>query len=126
LHLRCASQVLYSLKTFNVNDPDELYRILEDYPWEKLVSPDGYISITSTVDHPSIRTPLYTNVRVKDAIADRLRRIAGRRPDAGPALDKMVVHLYWKDTDAEIFIDTSGETLAKHGYRKIPGKAPML
>ena len=27
---------------------------------------------------------------------------------------------------AEIFIDTSGETLSKHGYRKIPGKAPML
>jgi putative N6-adenine-specific DNA methylase len=27
---------------------------------------------------------------------------------------------------AEIFIDTSGETLAKHGYRKIPGHAPML
>ncbi|MGN6248484.1 MAG: THUMP domain-containing class I SAM-dependent RNA methyltransferase, partial [Ginsengibacter sp.] len=25
-----------------------------------------------------------------------------------------------------IFIDTSGETLSKHGYRKIPGKAPMI
>ncbi|MEO8820347.1 MAG: class I SAM-dependent RNA methyltransferase, partial [Ginsengibacter sp.] len=25
-----------------------------------------------------------------------------------------------------IFIDTSGETLSKHGYRKIPGKAPMM
>jgi 23S rRNA G2445 N2-methylase RlmL len=23
-------------------------------------------------------------------------------------------------------LDTSGETLSKHGYRKIPGKAPML
>jgi putative N6-adenine-specific DNA methylase len=34
--------------------------------------------------------------------------------------------LYWKDDRAEIFLDTSGETLAKHGYRKIPGKAPML
>jgi 23S rRNA G2445 N2-methylase RlmL len=126
LNLRCASQVLYSLKTFQVNHPDELYRILEDYPWEKLVSPDGYVSVTSTVDHPTIRTPLFTNVKVKDAIADRMRRISGRRPDAGPNLDRMVVHLYWKDQDAEIFIDTSGETLAKHGYRKIPGKAPML
>ena len=25
-----------------------------------------------------------------------------------------------------VFLDTSGETLAKHSYRKIPGKAPML
>jgi putative N6-adenine-specific DNA methylase len=34
--------------------------------------------------------------------------------------------LFWKEENAEIFVDTSGETLAKHGYRKIPGKAPML
>jgi 23S rRNA G2445 N2-methylase RlmL len=126
LNLRCASQVHYSLKTFQVDDPDQLYRVLEDYPWEKIISPDGYISVTSTVDHPSIRTPLFTNVKVKDAVADRMRRISGRRPDAGSNMDRMVLHLYWKDTDAEIFIDTSGETLAKHGYRKIPGKAPML
>ena len=26
----------------------------------------------------------------------------------------------------KFFVDTSGETLSKHGYRKIPGKAPML
>jgi putative N6-adenine-specific DNA methylase len=25
-----------------------------------------------------------------------------------------------------VFIDTTGETLAKHGYRKLPGQAPML
>jgi 23S rRNA G2445 N2-methylase RlmL len=37
-----------------------------------------------------------------------------------------VIHLYWKEELAEIFIDTSGQTLSKHGYRKIPGKAPML
>ena len=36
------------------------------------------------------------------------------------------MHLYWQDDKADIFVDTSGETLAKHSYRKIPGKAPML
>jgi putative N6-adenine-specific DNA methylase len=34
--------------------------------------------------------------------------------------------LYWKESDAALFLDTSAETLSKHGYRKIPGKAPML
>jgi putative N6-adenine-specific DNA methylase len=37
-----------------------------------------------------------------------------------------LVHLYWQESEADIFLDTSGETLAKHSYRKIPGKAPML
>lgn len=126
LSLRCASQVLYSLHSFQAADPDQLYRVLSEYPWEKIISPDGYISITSTVDNPTIRTPLFANVKVKDAIADRIRQVTGRRPNAGPELNSMVVHLYWKENEAEIFVDTSGETLAKHGYRKIPGKAPML
>jgi putative N6-adenine-specific DNA methylase len=34
--------------------------------------------------------------------------------------------LFWKEENAEVFVDTSGQTLAKHGYRKIPGPAPML
>ena len=36
------------------------------------------------------------------------------------------MYLFWKHEEAEVFLDTSGETLAKHGYRKLPGKAPML
>jgi putative N6-adenine-specific DNA methylase len=66
------------------------------------------------------------NVKVKDAIVDRIRSKTGSRPDSGSSLDKIVIHLFWRDNHAEIFLDTSGETLAKHGYRKIPGKAPML
>jgi putative N6-adenine-specific DNA methylase len=69
---------------------------------------------------------MFASVKVKDAIVDRIRDKTGKRPDTGPTLEGTVVYLFWKDEDAEIFIDTSGETLAKHGYRKIPGKAPML
>jgi putative N6-adenine-specific DNA methylase len=37
-----------------------------------------------------------------------------------------VIHLFWKNEAAELFVDTSGNSLARHGYRKIPGRAPML
>ena len=126
LSLRCASQVLYSLKEFGANKPEEVYMQLVAYPWETLIAKDGYFSVTSTVDHFTVNNNLFVNVKVKDAIADRIRRHAGERPNSGPDLDKTVVHLYWKEERAEVFFDTSGHTLAKHGYRKIPGKAPML
>ena len=126
LNLRCASQVLYSVKEFKANGPNEVYDALSTIEWEKIISSDGYFSVTSNVDHPSIRTSLFANVKVKDAIVDRLREKTGGRPNSGPELDKTVIHLFWRDELAEVFIDTSGETLAKHGYRKIPGKAPML
>jgi 23S rRNA G2445 N2-methylase RlmL len=126
LNLRCASQVLYSLKEFTADSPDDVYNALVKMPWERIFRQDGYFSVTSNVDHPSIRTSMFANVKVKDAIVDRMRQQTGGRPDSGPEKDSTVIHLYWKDNLAEIFADTSGDTLAKHGYRKIPGKAPML
>lgn len=126
LTLRCASQVMYSLRRFRCEDPDDLYRSITDIPWETLIASGGYFTVNSNVVHPSIRSGMFANVKVKDAIVDRMRKATGERPDSGPELRGTVVYLFWRNEDAEIFIDTSGETLAKHGYRKIPGKAPMV
>lgn len=126
LNLRCASQVLYSLKAFEAQDPDEVYEHLVNYPWEEILPNDGYFSITSNVSNDSINNSMFANLRVKDAIIDRLRDKRGTRPSTGSELRGAVVHLYWKDEQAEIFIDTSGDSLSRHGYRKIPGQAPML
>jgi len=126
LNLRCASQVLYLLKGFTAANPQELYDNLVEIEWENLIDFTGYFSVTSNVNNEHILTPLYANVKVKDAIVDRIKAKKGIRPNSGPDQNKAVVHLYWQDDQAEIFIDTSGETLAKHSYRKIPGKAPML
>ena len=126
LHLRCASQVLYSIKEFESENPARLYKELLEIEWENLIDFSGYFSVTSNVDNETITTPLFANLKVKDAIVDRIKDKKGIRPNSGSDGNKTVVNLYWKGNTAEIFIDTSGETLAKHGYRKIPGKAPML
>jgi putative N6-adenine-specific DNA methylase len=126
LNLRCASQVLYLLKSFTAANPQQLYEQLVAIEWENLIDFTGYFSVTSNVNNEHITTPLFANVKVKDAIVDRIKDKKGIRPNSGPEQNKMVVHLYWQDDKAEVFLDTSGETLAKHSYRKIPGKAPML
>jgi len=126
LNLRCASQILYAIKSFKAVTPDDLYNEIAAIEWEELIDFSGYFSVTSNVDNPNITTPLFANLKVKDAIVDRMKEKKGIRPNSGSDANKTVVHLYWKDADADVFMDTSGETLAKHGYRKIPGKAPML
>jgi len=126
LNLRCASQVLYLIKSFTAADPQQLYDELVKIEWENLIDFAGYFSVSSNVNNEHILTPLYANVKVKDAIADRIKSIKGIRPNSGAEVNKTLIHLYWQDSEADIFLDTSGETLAKHSYRKIPGKAPML
>ncbi len=126
LNLRCASQVLYSVASFEARNPGELYNRLMEIEWENLIAFDGYFSVTSNVNNEYITTPLFANVKVKDAVVDRIKDKKGIRPNSGPEWNKTVLHLYWQENQADIFLDTSGETLSKHGYRKIPGKAPML
>lgn len=126
LNLRCASQVLYSIKTFKAADADAVYDNVVGYPWESILPDEGYFSITSHVNNPTINNNLFANLRVKDGIVDRLREKTGKRPSTGSELSGAVIHLFWKDEDAELFVDTSGDSLARHGYRKIPGRAPML
>lgn len=126
LNLRCASQILYSIKAFEAKNADDLYQAVSSISWEDFIDFNGYVSITSNVNNDTITTPLFANLKVKDAIADRIKARKGLRPNSGPELNKTVIHLFWQENQAEIYFDTSGETLAKHGYRKHPGKAPML
>lgn len=126
LGLRCGGQVLYSLGRYLAPDADAMYKHAKTVSWEKIIPADGYFSITSFVRNDTITNQLFANVRLKDAIADRFRELTGSRPDSGPALSAVVINLHWVGNEAEFFLDTSGETLMKHSYRKIPGKAPML
>lgn len=126
LHLRTASHVLYELKSFYLRNADDIYRRFKAIPWEEYLDVDGYFSVNSVAENESITTPLIVNVKVKDAIVDRFRELKGRRPDSGSDFDGLVIQVYWKETQAVVYLNTSGETLAKHGYRKIPGKAPMM
>lgn len=126
LNLRCASQVLYSLQRFTAVNADEIYKNVLAYPWENILPEGEYFSVTSNVNNPTINNSMFANLRVKDAVVDRLREKRGARPSTGSDLTGAVIHLFWKNEKAELFLDTSGDSLGRHGYRKIPGQAPML
>jgi 23S rRNA G2445 N2-methylase RlmL len=125
LLLRTAHRVLFLIKDFTAESAEALYREVEKIPWENYIDMNGYICVTSSVDNPVIRDSRYANVKCKDAIVDRIRERRGRRPDSGPAQDKTVVNLYWKQSNCSLYFDTTGEPLSRRGYRKIPMAAPM-
>jgi putative N6-adenine-specific DNA methylase len=125
LHLRTAHRVLLQLRRFRAAHPNQLYRQLHKIKWEDYIPADAYFSVGSYVKNPNIRDTRFANLRVKDAIVDRLQQKYGRRPDSGPRQDRIVVFLHWRDEEAGIFLDTSGETIARHAYRRVTVEAPM-
>ena len=125
LFLRTGNRVLLELDRFTTLEPDELYRKLNALPWEDILPVDGYFTVTSFVQTPAIRDARFANVKCKDAIVDRIRALRGQRPDSGNDRAGAVVFLYWNRDNVRIYLDTSGESLSRRGYRKIPMKAPM-
>jgi putative N6-adenine-specific DNA methylase len=100
LNLRCASQVLLSIKQFYYDHPEDLYDELVNIEWDTIIDVDTYFSITSNVFHDSINNGMYANVKVKDAIVDYFLQKVNTRPSTGPLQDKAVLHLHWKNQDA--------------------------
>lgn len=125
LHLRTAHRVLYELRRFKAENPDELYAELVTLPWEELIAEDGYLSVVSSVDNPTIRDARFANLRVKDAVVDRIGQRCSRRPDSGPDRNGVVLSLHWQGRTASISLDTTGDPLSNRGYRTIPHTAPM-
>ncbi len=125
LFLRTGHSVLFQVKEFKAKTPEDLYTEIKKIAWEEIIDLNGYFSVTSFTDNAEILDSRFPNLKCKDAIADRFVATKGARPNSGPDRTKTVINLHWRNDIASVYIDTSGETIAKHGYRKIPFKAPL-
>lgn len=125
LSLRTAHRVHYLVDDFRAENADEMYRQVNQLPWEDYIETHGYVSITSFIDNPTIDNTQFANLRCKDAVVDRIRENKGSRPDSGPNLNGTVLFLFWRNTNCRIFVDASGESLSRRGYRSQSHTAPL-
>ena len=125
LQLRTAYNVLWLLKKFKCRSPKELYREVSSLPWEDMISSEEYLSVVARVDTPTIDNSMFAGLKVKDAIVDRIMEKTGVRPNSGSERDNLVYHLYWKDDNCWLYMNSSGNKLSDRGYRKMPHLAPL-
>jgi putative N6-adenine-specific DNA methylase len=123
--LRTAFSVLYLLREFRCGSTEALYKQISMVPWEKIISPQEQLCVRSRVDTYTVNNSMYPNMKVKDAIVDRIQRKLGNRPDSGKDRGGVVVNLFWKKDKAWVYLNTSGLKLSDRNYRKMPHKAPL-
>ncbi len=125
LHSRLATRILVQVAHGPVAVEDDLLRLAYDTPWEHWFGAEQ----TLRVDTSAIRSPMqslqYCNLRTKDGICDRLRDREGERPDIDTVRPDARVHVFLDETTATLYIDTSGESLFKRGWRFDKGEAPL-
>lgn len=125
LELRTGHRVLMQVAEIRARDATALYNGIVKLPWDEWLHATGNLCITSSVENETIRDGRFASLKCKDAIVDKLVQTLGERPDSGPERDGMVVHLHWSGEFATVYLDTSGDSLPRRGYRHIPLDAPM-
>jgi len=125
LCLRTAYNVLYLLREFRCGSDEALYKQVGHIAWENIIPPNEYVCVLSQVDTHSINNSMYPNLKVKDAVVDRMQRKTGSRPDSGPQRHGVVVNLFWKKDKAWIYLNSSGVKISDRNYRKMPHQAPL-
>ena len=125
LWLRTAHRVLVPVARAEAKTLEHLYAHAAAVPWENWLPADGFFTVHGAVRNDTIRDTRLPMLRVKDAIADRLRNVHGRRPDSGGGFSGAAVFVLWRERDLRLFIDTTGDSLSRRGYRLWPGSAPL-
>ncbi|MFW8565750.1 THUMP domain-containing class I SAM-dependent RNA methyltransferase [Orrella sp. 11846] len=122
---RIATRILVQVAHAPVRYESDITRLTLATPWENWFGPDH----TLRVDTSAIRSPMkslqFCNLLVKDGICDRLRDREGARPSIDTVRPDARVHLFLSETTATLYLDTSGESLFKRGWRFNKGEAPI-
>ena len=122
---RLATRILVQLSHATVNSEDDLRALALDTGWEQWMGPDQ----TLRVDTSAIRSPMqslqYCNLLVKDSVCDRLRDKEGERPSVDTVRPDVRVHTFLSADSATLYLDTSGESLFKRGWRFDKTEAPI-
>ncbi|UYO94845.1 THUMP domain-containing class I SAM-dependent RNA methyltransferase [Pollutimonas sp. M17] len=125
LYSRLATRILVQVAHGPVRHEDDILELAQDTPWERWFGAEQ----TLRVDTSAIRSPMqslqYCNLRAKDGICDRLRDREGERPSIDTVRPDARVHLFLDEDSATLYLDTSGESLFKRGWRLEKGEAPL-
>lgn len=125
MYSRIATRILVQIAHAPVQDPDDIYALAFDTDWEKWFGPKDRLRVDTSAVRSPMKSLQYCNLLVKDAICDRLRQREGARPDVDTVRPDAKVHLFLDEHTATLYLDTSGESLFKRGWRHDKGQAPL-
>lgn len=125
LSCRTAIRVLLPIHRFSAKNEKQLYAGIRDVDWQRYLRAGGSLAIDPIVRNSFCTHSLFAAQLVKDAIVDQIREKTGQRPSVDLKNPDLRIGLYLNENQATIYLDASGDSLHKRGYRKHTGKAPL-
>jgi len=125
LYSRLATRILVQVSQRPVSRENDIYELALDTPWEDWFGAEQTLRVDTSAIHSPMKSLQFCNLRAKDGICDRLREREGARPDIDTVRPDARVHLFLTEDSGTLYLDTSGESLFKRGWRLDKGEAPL-
>jgi putative N6-adenine-specific DNA methylase len=125
LESRLAQRVLAEVAAGPYQSEDDLYALARSVDWMQWITPEHTLRVDTTAQRSPLRSLNFAALRVKDAVCDMLREATGERPNVDTQHPDLQLVLHLGETHASLYVDTSGESLFKRGWREDKGDAPL-
>ena len=126
---RVASRVLMLIKRKNINAEydvaEQLYGLAKSVDWTQQFSLEQTFAIRLSVDKRVAVSQQFAMLRIKDAIADTFNEVYDSRPNVDSKNPDFSVFATVNDKQAELYLDLSGTSLHRRGYRVAMTEAPL-
>ncbi len=113
---RLAGRVTLTVARVNAGDAELLYAGAYAVPWEDVLAPGASLAVRARGTNAALRNSHFTELKLKDAVCDRLLARRGERPEVAPHGADAVIEARVREGRATLSLDLSGESLHRRAY----------
>ncbi len=121
---RCAGRVLLPLAHGEITQTADYYDLAMSVEWTQHFDVACTFAIAVTAQRSAENT-LFIAQTLKDAVVDQFRDRIGQRPTVSKDQPDIRIHAHLDQTELTLYLDLSGESLHRRGYRIEQGIAPL-
>ena len=125
LHSRTGMRLLKSIFSFNLQQPQDLYKSIYNLDWVKFIDVSKTFSIKTKLKSNLFNNASSVSLKIKDAIVDNIRKKKGKRPFINKKNPDVGLHIFIINKTVKIYLNTTGIPLHKRGYRSKIHKAAL-
>lgn len=125
LQSRIAQRIQLLLGRFPAPDERALYAGVRSVDWRPFITWRQTLSVSAVSRSSNLNHSGFIALKAKDAIVDQIRGLGDKRPSVDRDDPDVRVFLYLVADKASVYLDVSGESLHKRGYRRQAVEAPL-
>ena len=123
--LRTGLRGLVPMLEFDMRDVEHYYSEIFEHPWEEYFGLDKSFAIDVVGTNDLLNHSSFAGLKAKDAVVDRFRAAKGERPSVERGTPDVPIHIHIYKQTVRVYLDASGDSLHKRGYRLKAAHAPL-